>query len=210
MFITLKKKVEDLTVKEFFNLQKEQCKFVVVSSQLTLKKMQAWTLSLLLFYNSISVCLFVFLTISRNSYMILVAVFVRSSDHDPDFNAFQSQTKSCNEAVTKFEEAAKLRKAAIIRTAMGEEWRRESWRMFLSDAFLHLFCSAFVCLFSCCLFLFIKPVFIIIAFLISVLFSDFNIVIHLHTKIISNRWMYFINPNQGTKYVGVESWQPPS
>lgn len=53
--------------------------------------------------------------------MMLVGVPVRPSDHDPDFIAFQSQNKSCNEAVTKFEEAAKLRKAAIIRTAMGEE-----------------------------------------------------------------------------------------
>lgn len=62
---------------------------------------------------------------------MLVGVPVRPSDHDPDLIAFQSQNKSCNEAVTKFEEAAKLRKAAIIRTAMGEEW--ESWQMFLSD-----------------------------------------------------------------------------
>lgn len=62
-----------------------------------------------------------FFYISYNTYMMLVGVLVRPSDHDPDFIAFQSQNKSCNEAVTKFEEAAKLRKAAIIRTAMGEE-----------------------------------------------------------------------------------------
>lgn len=40
---------------------------------------------------------------------------------DPDFIFFHSQNKSCNEAITKFEEAAKLRRADIIKTAMGEE-----------------------------------------------------------------------------------------
>lgn len=32
------------------------------------------------------------------------------------------QNKSCNEAITKFEEAAKLIRADIIKTAMGKEW----------------------------------------------------------------------------------------
>uniref|UniRef100_A0A3Q4N634 Baculoviral IAP repeat containing 5a n=1 Tax=Neolamprologus brichardi TaxID=32507 RepID=A0A3Q4N634_NEOBR len=58
-FIALKKKVEELTVEEFYRLQKERHKFI--------------------------------------------------------------NNKSCNEAVTKFEEAAKLRRADIIKTAMGEE-----------------------------------------------------------------------------------------
>nr|CBN81233.1 Baculoviral IAP repeat-containing protein 5.2-A [Dicentrarchus labrax] len=58
-FIALKKKVEELTVEEFFKLQKERHKFII--------------------------------------------------------------NKSCNEAITKFEEAAKLRRADIIKTAMGEE-----------------------------------------------------------------------------------------
>ncbi|XP_041819069.1 baculoviral IAP repeat-containing protein 5a [Chelmon rostratus] len=58
-FITLKKKVEELTVEEFFKLQKERHKSII--------------------------------------------------------------NKSCKEAITKFEEAAKLRRADIIKTAMGEE-----------------------------------------------------------------------------------------
>ncbi|XP_037320460.1 baculoviral IAP repeat-containing protein 5a [Pungitius pungitius] len=58
-FMALKKKVEDLTVEEFFKLQKERQKFII--------------------------------------------------------------NKSCNEAITKFQDAAKLRRAEIIKTAMGEE-----------------------------------------------------------------------------------------
>uniref|UniRef100_G3P5A3 Baculoviral IAP repeat containing 5a n=1 Tax=Gasterosteus aculeatus aculeatus TaxID=481459 RepID=G3P5A3_GASAC len=58
-FMALKKKVEDLTVEEFFKLQKERHKFII--------------------------------------------------------------NKSCNETITKFEEAAKLRRAEIIKTAVGEE-----------------------------------------------------------------------------------------
>lgn len=121
--------------------------------------MQAWTFSLLSSFVTVSQVFFFY--ISYNTYMMLVGVLVRPSDHDPDFIAFQSQNKSCNEAVTKFEEAAKLRKAAIIRTAMGEEWRRVMTNVPFRSAFLHL---CFVCLFSCCLLLFIKPVFMIIFF----------------------------------------------
>ncbi|XP_032429386.1 baculoviral IAP repeat-containing protein 5a [Xiphophorus hellerii] len=58
-FITLKKKVEELTVEEFFKLQKERHKFIA--------------------------------------------------------------NKTGNEAIAKFEEAARLTRAEIIKTAMGEE-----------------------------------------------------------------------------------------
>ncbi|CAN9508618.1 unnamed protein product [Ophioblennius macclurei] len=58
-FISLKKKVEELTMEEFIKLQKERNKFIV--------------------------------------------------------------NKTCNEAMTKMEEAAKERRANIVKTAMGEE-----------------------------------------------------------------------------------------
>lgn len=41
------------------------------------------------------------------------------------FHFLLSQNKSCNEGITKFEEAAKLRRADIIKTAMGEEWQED-------------------------------------------------------------------------------------
>lgn len=41
-----------------------------------------------------------------------------------NFVSFHSQNKTGNEAIAKFEEAASLRRAAIIKTAMGEEWSR--------------------------------------------------------------------------------------
>jgi len=44
-----------------------------------------------------------------------------SFDTDPDFISFCVQNKTGNEAISKFEEAAKLRRADIIKTAMGEE-----------------------------------------------------------------------------------------
>ncbi|XP_072229961.1 baculoviral IAP repeat-containing protein 5a [Leuresthes tenuis] len=59
LFMALKKKVEELTVEEFFKLQKERHKIII--------------------------------------------------------------NKTGNEAISKFEEAAKLRRADIIKTAMGEE-----------------------------------------------------------------------------------------
>ncbi|KAM9425317.1 baculoviral IAP repeat-containing protein 5a [Pholidichthys leucotaenia] len=58
-FIALKKSVRELTVEEFYKLQKERDKFTIM--------------------------------------------------------------KSCNEAVTKFEQAAKVKRADIVKTAMGEE-----------------------------------------------------------------------------------------
>uniref|UniRef100_A0A3P8UG09 Baculoviral IAP repeat containing 5a n=1 Tax=Cynoglossus semilaevis TaxID=244447 RepID=A0A3P8UG09_CYNSE len=58
-FISLKKTVEELTVEEFFKLQKERHKFVI--------------------------------------------------------------KKKCNDAITLYEEAAKLKRADIVKTAMGEE-----------------------------------------------------------------------------------------
>lgn len=37
------------------------------------------------------------------------------------FHLLLPQNKTCNEAVTKFEETAKRKRAAMIKTAMGEE-----------------------------------------------------------------------------------------
>lgn len=103
------------------------------------------------------------------------------------FHFLHSQNKSCNEAITKFEEAAKLRRADIIKTAMGEEWQENRcwwirwavcvnccWKV--TDCFLPeiiymfpficlhvLFVTLYIChlwclLFLCDLFLFIKLV----------------------------------------------------
>lgn len=103
------------------------------------------------------------------------------------FHSLHSQNKSCNEAITKFEEAAKLRRADIIKTAMGEEWQENRcwwirwavcvnccWKVtdrFLPEIIymfpficLHvLFVTLYIChlwclLFLCDLFLFIKLV----------------------------------------------------
>lgn len=103
------------------------------------------------------------------------------------FHFLHSQNKSCNEAITKFEEAANLRRADIIKTALGEEWQENRcwwirwavcvnccWKV--TDCFLPeiiymfpficlhvLFVTLYIChlwclLFLCDLFLFIKLV----------------------------------------------------
>lgn len=93
-FIALKKKVEELTVEEFFKLQKERHIFIVVCS-----------------FMAHHIYFYVF------SYQQVIQIMKFWTDSD-----FHSQNKRGNEATAKFEEAAKLRRAEIIKTAMGEEW----------------------------------------------------------------------------------------
>lgn len=139
-FIALKKKVEELTVEEFFKLQKERHKFIIVciwgftkyrimsTDQFFKFSFFAPPFLFLFFSPDLFHCFFspnlflcyissVIITLTTPTWCLCVTV----RPADPDLISFHSQNKSCNEAITKFEEASKLRRADIIKTAMGEE-----------------------------------------------------------------------------------------
>lgn len=114
-FITLKKKVEELTVEEFFKLQMERHKIIVVRTS----------------GDSPYIWCYWHTEHDVNNSLTPAKILACSCENKRPlyhlwftFHFLHSQKKSCNEAITKFEEAAKLRRADITKTAMGEEWQK--------------------------------------------------------------------------------------